>query len=534
MDGSNGATTARQIAAYCLAREGFAVGVPPEAAELAQACDIVLTRLHWSQLHILCLVDGESRPGRQFAMMPTRAEALAKACLKYSGSINFSKMPVLVEIVEVAAGAPSESDRARLRRFRRSSIFSKGVLIAEHVDATTRQVWRNRWHIARTTPERALRAAPVSGDELQALASRSTAMPVRPAWPVVTFAIIALLAVVYALEVAAAGGSEPGTLTLMSMGGINRKLMLAGEWWRVVAAPMLHANVGHLLANGVALLMAGSVLELMIGRLWFAATYIVSALTGALLTVLLGTSYTVSVGASGAVMGVVAAATVIGLVRRRREFGIEAFRLLISVLIPTLGTAVWGGAAAAHIDHFGHFGGAIGGAVMALALLGLWRKDDRVPGQRLIAQAIIAAGCLALAAGSVEVALHRAVDASALVPESVLPRNPTQRSARMADLVARYPGDPRTHFALAQRQFQERKVADAEESLRKALSLDRALTIYFDPSFGVQVRAALAWLLMSDHKEAEAKDVAKPLCDLSANAPGVDARVKAMRQSLCR
>lgn len=533
MHGSSGATVARQIAAHCVAREGFAVGVPPEAAELANACDIALTRLHWSQLHILCLVDGEAHPGKQFAMMPARAEALAKACLKYSGSINMTKMPVLVEIVEVAPGAPDDRDRARLKHFRRSSIFSKGVLIAEHVDATTRQVWRNRWHIARTTPDRALRAAPVSGDEL-ALASCQAAMPMRPRWPVVTVGIIALLAVVFALELAAAGGSEPGMLTLISMGGINRKLVLAGEWWRVVAAPMLHANFNHLLANAVALLIAGSVLEVMVGRLWFAATYIVSALTGALLTVLLGTTYTVSVGASGAVMGVVAAATVIGFVRRRREFGIEAFRLLISVLIPTLGTAVWGGAAAAHIDHFGHFGGAIGGTVTALALLGLWHKDDAVPGARLIARAIVSVGCLMLAAGAFEVVLHRQADAGALVPERVLPRNPAQRNARMADLVGQYPRDPRTYYALAQRHFQERRIADSEASLRTALSLDRALTIYFDPSFGVQVRAALAGLLMSDHKEAEAREVAKPLCDLPETAPGVEARVKALRQSLCR
>jgi rhomboid protease GluP len=260
----------------------------------------------------------------------------------------------------------------------------------------------------------------------------------------------------------------------------------------------------------------------------------VSALTSALLTVLLGASYTVAVGASGAVMGVVAAATVIGFVRRRREFGIEAFRLLISVLIPTLGTAVWGGAAAAHIDHFGHFGGAIGGALMALVLLGLWKAEDPVPGRRPIARAVVGVGCLALLAGAAEVLRHRAVDEAALAPESALPRNPAQRNARLADLVAQYPNDPRTYHALAARQFQERKYADAEASLRKALSLDRALTVYFEPGLGVQIRATLAWMLMSEHRDAEARDVAKPLCDLPADAPGVDARVKALRQSLCR
>jgi hypothetical protein len=260
----------------------------------------------------------------------------------------------------------------------------------------------------------------------------------------------------------------------------------------------------------------------------------VSALAGALASVLLGASFSVAVGASGAVMGVVAAATVIGLVRRRREFGIEAVRLLISVLIPTLGTAVWGGAAAAHVDHFAHFGGAIGGVLMALALLGVWSKADPAPGLRRVARAIIGLGCVALAVASVEVALHREVDAGALVPESALPRNQAQRNARLAELVGQYPRDPRTYYALAARQFQERKIGDAEASLRQSLSLDRALTVYFEPSFAVQVRGSLVWLLMSEHKESEAKDMAKPLCDMPANAFAVDARVRALRPTLCR
>lgn len=532
MDGNVGASVARQIAAHCVAREGFSPGVPPEAAELVQACDVALVRLHWSQFHILCLVDGEAHPGKQFAMMASRAEAIAKACLKYSGTINMVRMPVLLQIVEVAPGVPSDEDLARLKRFRRSSIFSKGMLLAAHVDAAARRVWRNRWQMTRSTLERALQAAPVSDAELQS-AGRAMVIAAPVRWPIVTVGIIALLAAVFGLEVAASGGAEPTTVTLIALGGINQKLVLAGEWWRAFAAPLLHANFGHLLANGIALLIAGVVLEVMVGRTWFAAIYIVSSLTGALLSILLGASYFVAVGASGAVMGVVAAATVLGLVRRRREFGIEAVRLLISVLIPTLGTAVWGGREAAHIDHFGHFGGAIGGALMALALLAIWNRDDALPGRRLIAQAIIDVGCLAVAVGAVEVA-HRAADDVALVPESALSRNPAQRNARLAELVAQYPGDPRTYYALASRQFQERKYADAEASLRKALSLDRALTLYFDSGLGVQIRGTLAWMLMSERRDAEAREVVKPLCGLADNAPGMDARLKTLRQSLCR
>jgi rhomboid protease GluP len=534
MDGIAGTTVARQIAAHCVAREGFVPGVPPEAAELTSACDFVLFRLHLSQLHILCLVDGETSPGRVFGMLPARAEAIAKACLKYSGSVSMTKMPVVIEIVEIATAPPSEQDRARLRHFRRSSIFSKGVLFAEHVDATTRQVWRNRWgvRLMRTTPERALRAAPATEAEIQAtLAER--ALPVVFHRPLVTWLLLAVLGAIFLLEMLASHDSKPSIVTLISLGGINRKLVLAGEWWRAASATVLHADFNHLLANGFSLVIAGTTLEAIVGRAWFGAIYVLSALVGSVLSIQYGT-FLVSVGASGAIMGVVAAAVLCGLVRRRREFGLEAFRLGISVLIPTLGLALWGGAGAAHIDHFAHFGGAVGGTLSAGVLLVAWKKDNAQPPGRALALAVVALGCAALAFAAVEVSRHRKSDDVRFVPDATLPRDGTERGNRLAQLVSQYPDDPRTHFSVGLQHWRGSRFADAESAFRQALGLDRTLLLYFKPELTLQIRAGLAGVLKAQHKDAEAREVAKPLCDQPPDAPLVDDWLKRMRQSLCR
>jgi membrane associated rhomboid family serine protease len=532
MDGTAGQTLAAQIAAHCVAREGFAPGVPPEAAELSGACDIVLTRLNWGTLHIVCLVDGEAHPGKQFGLMPGRVQEIAKACQKYSGRINFTKMPAIVEIVEIGKNATSDQDRARLRHYRRSSMVSKAVVLASRVDATTRAVWNNRWSLGKRTAERALRAGPVSPAELQTAIAESS-LPVRQLKPVITWVILALLAAVFALELAVAGGNL-SSATLISLGGINQKLVFAGEWWRAIAATVLHANFNHLLGNGISLMIAGAALEGMVGRAWFGAIYVVSALAGAAASIWFGTTFLVSVGASGAVLGVAAAAAVCGLARRRRDFGMEAVRLLISVFIPTLGMAVWGGPAAAHVDHFAHFGGAIGGALTALMLLPAWKKTEPLPGARPVALGIVAAGCLALAAAAVEVSLHRAADKVTLVPDSSLPRDSRQRVQRLSELVEQYPGDPRTYFAAGAIQWQGQQLAEAEASFRKALALDRTLTLYFPPALGLQIRSALSGVLLIEHKDNEAHEVGKPICGLAPDDKLLDDRLKSLQRALCR
>ena len=301
-----------------------------------------------------------------------------------------------------------------------ASIFSKGVLFAERVDATARTVWRNRWQLTRTTPERALRAAPVAQGEVETALEEQQVF-LHSQRPLVTWILPALLAVVFVLELAASGGSTPTVITLISLGGINQKLVLAGEWWRMASGTVLHADLNHLLANGISLLIACSTLEALVGRAWAAAIYVVAALAGATASVFSDSTALVSVGASGAVMGVVAAATLCGLVRRRREFGMEAVRLLISVLIPTLGLAVWGGSGAAQIDHHAHFGGAVGGALTAAVLVVGWKKSEPLPPARPLAWAIVAIGCAALAVAAVEVARHHADQDVRLVPESTLP-----------------------------------------------------------------------------------------------------------------
>src|ERR671916_991171 len=150
---------------------------------------------------------------------------------------------------------------------------------------------------------------------------------------------------------------------------LSRFTVGEGEVWRLVTAGFLHAGLLHLLFNMYALYILGSMLEPGIGRLRFGLIYFVSLLTGSFGALLLQpTGYTV--GASGAIFGLMGAAVVI--MRNRgidpMESGLGLWiglNLLITFTTPGISIG-------------GHIGGLLGGALAALVLFDL-RDRVRMP-----------------------------------------------------------------------------------------------------------------------------------------------------------
>jgi membrane associated rhomboid family serine protease len=155
-----------------------------------------------------------------------------------------------------------------------------------------------------------------------------------------------------------------------------------GQWWRIVTGGFLHENLIHIGFNMYVLYVLGQMLEPALGSLKFAVVYGVSLLTGSL-GALIVSPHSLTVGASGAVFGLMGAAAV---ETRARQIplmqsgvgGLILINLIISFTIPGIS---WGG----------HIGGLIGGA-LATAVIRL--------GDRLRAQALALAGCVLIAAGA--------------------------------------------------------------------------------------------------------------------------------------
>jgi membrane associated rhomboid family serine protease len=132
-----------------------------------------------------------------------------------------------------------------------------------------------------------------------------------------------------------------------------------GEWWRLITSAFLHGSVIHLGFNMLMLYWIGAPIEEAIGRARFLILYLVSGLAGAAGALLLTDPQDITVGASGAIFGMLGAALVF---ERQRTFVLGGSALSIIVLNLVLTFAV------PNISIGGHVGGLVGGALGGLAL----------------------------------------------------------------------------------------------------------------------------------------------------------------------
>ena len=190
----------------------------------------------------------------------------------------------------------------------------------------------------------------------------------------------------------ATGGGGLGGSTLLTDGALSRTAIEQGEYWRLVTAGFLHAGFFHLLFNMLALYILGSMLEPAIGKLRFGLIYFVSLLCGSL-GALIAQPEGLTVGASGAIFGLMAAAAVVA---RNRGLGLMesglgiwiGLNLLITFTIPNISIG-------------GHIGGLVGGGLAALVLVELGERLRLPDAAATILCAVL--GALAVA-GSIVVA----------------------------------------------------------------------------------------------------------------------------------
>ena len=347
----------------------------------------------------------------------------------------------------------------------------------------------------------------------------------RAGRPIVTLLTLALLAAVFVLEQLAKGSGEHGIMgvdvgTLFAMGGANSSAILNdGQWYRLLTAALLHADALHLLFNGVALGLAGYLLEALIGPAWLVVLFFLGALGGSLMGLAVNSAEVVSVGASGAVMGLLAAALVASLRlprgQERTSVQLPLFQFLLPSLLP-LATHRQEG----HVDFAAHFGGAIIGALFGFVLLKIWPREQERPrfpavakgGALLAAASFVLSGVLAESgyAGAAD-AVWTSADAELLIDEAKIPISEEQ-AAREVDLWGKdYPRDPRVHYYRALRLIDEQNVAQAMTELRAALGeqkiLDRAFS---NRRLELVLRTALCELLLDEKNLSEAETRGRP------------------------
>jgi membrane associated rhomboid family serine protease len=203
--------------------------------------------------------------------------------------------------------------------------------------------------------------------------------------PRVTVALIIACFVAFLAE--GGYGVNGASGSIVAHGALYGPAIQNGDVWRLVTSGFLHAGLVHIGFNMYLLWILGQLLEPALGSVRFGALYFTALLWGSFGALLVQPD-AVTVGASGAVFGLMGAAAV-----EMRARGINPFQTNIGMLILlNLGISF----VFSNISVGGHIGGLVGGALVGLVF--------HVAG-RLRSQALAYAGCLALAAVAVAGAL---------------------------------------------------------------------------------------------------------------------------------
>jgi len=136
-----------------------------------------------------------------------------------------------------------------------------------------------------------------------------------------------------------------------------------GEWWRVFTSAFLHGNEGHLALNMLGLLWLGTPAEAVFGKARFALLYAIAIVGAGVGVVYFGTYEIPTLGASGAIYGLIGALGAVGL--RLGARGRALLMRIVPVLVLNLGLTF----AFPFISAAAHIGGLIAGFLAGLVLV---------------------------------------------------------------------------------------------------------------------------------------------------------------------
>ena len=207
-----------------------------------------------------------------------------------------------------------------------------------------------------------------------------------------TVALVAINVLVYMITVYQGGGvGRPGGQVFEDGALIGAAIRIDGDWYRLVSAMFLHASLLHLAFNMLALYWLGTIVEQAVGSLRFVLVYFASGLAGSAGALLFTDPFTPTVGASGAIYGIMGALLVLEY-RATGSFAGQAMGLIVLNLALTF--------AIPNISIGGHLGGLVGGILATFALSHFREARARSLGPALVG--LIAVASLVVAYVRVE------------------------------------------------------------------------------------------------------------------------------------
>ncbi len=139
-----------------------------------------------------------------------------------------------------------------------------------------------------------------------------------------------------------------------------------GEFYRIFTAMFLHSDLEHLLNNMLVIFFVGDNLERAAGKFKYLLIYFGSGILAGITSIsynMLKEENVFSVGASGAIFGIVGAMAYIIIVNKGRLEDLNGRQIILFAVF-----SLYGGISSVNIDNAAHIGGFVGGVLLAILL----------------------------------------------------------------------------------------------------------------------------------------------------------------------
>lgn len=145
--------------------------------------------------------------------------------------------------------------------------------------------------------------------------------------------------------------------------GLIGEAVKNGDFFRLITSEFLHASAVHLLVNMYSLYIIGTQIESFLGKKKYILIYLMSAVFASLLSITLGDLTSISIGASGAIFGLLGSLLYFGY-----HYRVYLGNVIKSQIIPIIVLNLIIGFSIQGIDNFAHIGGLVGGVLVTKAL----------------------------------------------------------------------------------------------------------------------------------------------------------------------
>ena len=201
----------------------------------------------------------------------------------------------------------------------------------------------------------------------------------RPGW--VTFIntsiiMINILVFIFIQQTSIFGETEKAmTGGALSWYGVVKE----GEYYRVFTSMFLHSDFSHLANNMLVLFFVGDNLERAAGKARYILIYFGSGIIAGISSIVYNMRnddiyiYTLSVGASGAIFGIVGAMVYILIINKGHLEDISIIQIVLFAAF-----SLYGGFTSVNVDNAGHIGGFVAGLILAIVF---YRKQKVIKSQ---------------------------------------------------------------------------------------------------------------------------------------------------------